>query len=218
MADTTEAVAGPAGRGLAAKSMLMTFFWDFGPAVLGYFGAELLGASTYVSLLAGTVLSGLRLVWVAVRDRRLEPFALFLMIMFGVGLLLTFVTGDVRFVLAKDSATTAVSGLALLGSCVLGRPLVYYAAQRMAVASGRTDFAETADTPVLRRRWYQVSLVWGFGLLAESIVRIVAVYALPLGVAANLSQVLMIAVVAALLTWTIRSGKRLTTASVPAAR
>jgi hypothetical protein len=105
----------------------------------------------------------------------------------------------------------------MVGSCVIGRPLVYHAAKRIAVSSGRQpEFAATAQTPLMRRRWYRISLVWGFGLLAESAVRILAIYVLPLDIAADLSQVLMIAVIAALLFWTIRSAKR--PAPAPAAR
>ncbi|WP_328608749.1 hypothetical protein OG943_06380 [Amycolatopsis sp. NBC_00345] len=224
MADTTEEVAGRtegqtggALRNPATKTMLKTFFWDFGPPVIVYFVAQMFGASTYVALLAGTVVSGARVIWVALRQRQLDPFALFLLIMFGVGLVLTFVTGDVRFMLAKDSATSAAAGLVMVGSCVIGRPLVYYAAKRMAVSSGRqAEFAATAQTPPMRRRWYRISLVWGFGLLAESALRILAIYVLPLNVAADLSQVLLIGVIAALLFWTIRSAKR--AAPAPAAR
>jgi hypothetical protein len=211
----TEGTAGRSLRNPATKAMLKTFFWDFGPPVIVYFLAQLFGASTYVALLAGTVASGARVVWVAARQRQLDPFALFLLVMFGLGLLLTFVTGDVRFMLAKDSATSAFTGLIMVGSCVIGRPLVYYAAKRIAVSAGRqAEFAATAQTPPMRRRWRRISLVWGFGLLAESALRILGIYVLPLNLAADLSQVLQIGVIAALLFWTVRSAKR----PIPAAR
>jgi hypothetical protein len=212
----TEEKTGRSLRNPAAKAMLKTFFWDFGPAVIVYFAAQLFGASTYAALLAATVVSGARVVWVAIRQRRLDPFALFLLIMFGVGLVLTFATGDVRFVLAKDSATSAAAGLVMVGSCVIGRPLVYYAAKRMAKASGQPDFDATAQTAQMRQRWYRVSLVWGCGLLAESALRILGIYLLPLGLAADLSQVLMIVAIGALLLWTFRSAKR--PAPAPASR
>jgi hypothetical protein len=79
------------------------------------FLAELLGASDYVALLAGTVVSGLRMLWVAVRQRRLDPFALFLLALFGAGLVLSFFTGDARFILAKDSTMSCTAGLVLVG-------------------------------------------------------------------------------------------------------
>jgi hypothetical protein len=191
-----------------SRAMVTTLFLDIGLSVIAYFVAQLFGASTYEALLIGTVVSGVRIAWVGVRQRRLDPFALFLMLLFGAGLALTLVTGDVRFLLAKDSATSCTAGLVLLGSCLINRPLAYYAAKRFAAASGAAEFERTAHTDGMRRRWYRVSMVWGVGLLVESGLRVAAIYLLPITVAADLSQVLMIAAIAALLIWTVRSAKR----------
>lgn len=202
---TTNSQPTPTG---AIRAMTTTLGLDLGLPVAAYFLAELLGASTYVSLLAGTVASGLRLGWVALRQRRLDPFAVFLLVLFGAGLALSFVTGDVRFMLAKDAATSCTAGVALLVSCLLNRPLAYYAAQRFAGAAGREQFLATAQTDAMRRRWFLVSLVWGAGLLTDAMLRVTAIYLLPAHAAANLSQVLMIAVYPLLLLWTIRISHR----------
>lgn len=207
---TDNATAKPAhGRAVSpVRAMVTTLFLDVGLSMIAYFVAQLLGASTYESLLIGTIVSGVRIAWVGVRQRRLDPFALFLLLLFGAGLALTLVTGDVRFVLAKDSAMSCTAGLVLLGSCAIGRPLAYYAAKRFSASSGAAEFQRTANTDRMRKRWFQVSLVWGFGLLAEAGLRIAGIYLLPINIAADLSQVLMIAAYVLLLAWTIRSGKR----------
>lgn len=196
-----------------ARAMVTTLFLDIGLSVVAYFLAQLLGASTYESLLIGTIVSGVRIAWVGVRQRRLDPFALFLLLLFGAGLALTVVTGDVRFVLAKDSAMSCTAGLVLLGSCAIGRPLAYYAAKRFSASSGAAEFERTANTDAMRKRWYRVSLVWGCGLLADSALRIAGIYLLPINIAADISQVLMIAAYVLLLGWTIHSGKRLAAAA-----
>jgi len=201
---TTTADSQPAPTG-AIRAMTTTLTLDLGLPVAAYFLAELLGASTYVSLLAGTVASGLRLGWVALRQRRLDPFAIFLLVLFGAGLALSFATGDVRFMLAKDAATSGTAGIALLVSCLINRPLAYYAAQRFAGAAGREQFLATAHTDAMRRRWFLVSLVWGAGLFTDAMLRVTAIYLLPAHTAANLSQALMIAVYPLLLLWTIRT-------------
>lgn len=197
---------GPAARGLVG-----TLFLDIGLSVLAYFAAELLGASTYVALLTGTVVSGLRMLWVAGRQRRVDPFALFLLAMFGAGLALTFLTGDVRFVLAKDSAMSCTAGLVLVVSCLVKRPIAFYAAQRFARSAGSAQYEEFqggAGTGVMRARWVRVSLVWGCSLLAESGLRIAAIYLLPIDVAANFSQALMVTVYAGLFLWTFVTAKK----------
>ena len=73
------------GSTSVTHNMISSLAWDLGPSVAAYYGARALGFSEYVALLAGTVASAGRLLWVAVRDRRVEPFAMFLMVLFGVG-------------------------------------------------------------------------------------------------------------------------------------
>jgi hypothetical protein len=191
-----------------AHRMISALAWDVGPSVAAYYGARALGCSDYVSLLAGTVASALRLIWVAVRDRRVDAFAMFLMVLFGVGLALTFVTGDARFVLVKDSLTSFLAGLFFLGSCALRRPLTYYAAQRFAGPAGAAELRTRFALAAVRRRYYVSSLVWGGGLLLEALLRIPLVLALPIDVAVGASTVLMIVAYTLLVGWTLHFAKR----------
>jgi hypothetical protein len=196
----------------AARAMVLSMLWDIGLPVIAYFAAQLTGMSTYASLLVGTIVSALRMGWVAVRERRLDAFATFLLILFGTGFVLTFITGDVRFLLAKDSVTSGTAGVVFLVSCLINRPLAYYAAKRFAGHAGREEFLSTADTPIMRRRWYLVSLIWGAGLLTDAILRIVAAYTLPIGIAADVSQALMVATFTLLTIWSVRTAKHTTVA------
>jgi len=196
--------------GIAAmpRQLVLSLLWDIGPSVAAYYGARALGCTEYVSLLAGTVAAAVRLGWVAVRDRRLDPFAMFLMVLFGVGLALTFVTGDARFVLVKDSLTSLLAGLFFVGSVALRRPLTYYAAQRFTGAAGQAELRANYTDPSFRRRFYVSSLVWGGGLTLESLLRIPMVFLLPIDTAVGASNVLMIAAYGLLISWTVRSTKR----------
>ncbi|WP_409182825.1 VC0807 family protein [Amycolatopsis sp. VS8301801F10] len=194
-----------------ARTMITTLFLDVGLSVVAYYAANLLGASAYVSLLIGTIVAGARTVWVAVAQRRLDLFSSFLMLLFGLGLGLSFLTGDPRLLLAKESVTTFCAGVALVGSCVLNRPLAYYAARRFAHSAGdeqQREFEATAHDATLRRRWYQLSLVWGLGLTADSVLRIVGVYTLPFDTAAACSQALLVVAFAGLIGWTLLTRKR----------
>jgi hypothetical protein len=188
--------------------MVVSLAGDVGLPIAAYAIAELCGLSTYVSLLAGTVVAAIRMAWVAIRSRRLDVFATFLLILFGVGFLLTFVTGDVRFVLAKDSTTSATAGLVFLGSCIIKRPLAFYAAKRFAGGAGSAEFLATADTPAMRRRWYTVSLVWGVGLITDAALRMTAAYLLPPDTAVNVAQVLTVLAYGLLIGWTVLTAKR----------
>jgi hypothetical protein len=48
--------------------------------------------------------AGLRIVWVAVRDRRLNAFATMMLVIFGIGLILSFVSGDAREATAEAAS------------------------------------------------------------------------------------------------------------------
>lgn len=185
---------------------LLPLVWDVGLPTGAYYLVRASGESPYLSLLAGTVVAGLRVGYVAVSSRKFDGFAAFLLTVFGVGLALAFVTGDARFLLAKDSVTTGVAGLIFLGTCLFGRPLCFYAAGRMlARTPGKRRHWESlwASSKEFRHLMLVMTLVWGFGQLAEAVVRLPLVYLLPIDVMAGLSSAMQIAAYVLLTLWTV---------------
>ncbi|MGH3571052.1 MAG: VC0807 family protein [Pseudonocardiaceae bacterium] len=185
---------------------------DVGLPLLAYYGLHAVGVGDYRALLAGTVVAGLRVAFVALHNRRLDGFAAFLMAVFAVGLALSFATGDARFMLAKDSVGTAVAGLIFLGTCVVGRPMMFYAAQRLsATTSEKRELWNSLwqTKPAFRRGFRLMSVVWGVGLLVEAAVRIPLIYLLPIQVMVGLSTMLQAAAFSLLMTWNMWYGKRM---------
>jgi hypothetical protein len=111
------AAAGPAGQMLHGMGL------DIVMPLVTYYALHAFGADTWIALLASTVVSGVRTLWVAVRERRFNPFSSLMLIVFGVGLVLAFATGDPKLIILKDSAITGVVGLCFLASLFKGRPL-----------------------------------------------------------------------------------------------
>jgi hypothetical protein len=207
---TAPADARPAGSSIFGLIRMMLL--DVGLPLLAYYGLHAVGVSDYRALLAGSVVAGLRVAFVALRNRRLDGFAAFLMSLFAVGLALSFVTGDARFMLAKDSVGTAVAGLIFLGTCVVGRPMMFYAAQRFsATTSEKRAWWNTKwqTSPGFRRGFRVMSVVWGVGLLVEAAVRIPLIYLLPIHVMVGLSTVLQVVAFTLLMVWGGWYGKRM---------
>ncbi|WP_020574787.1 VC0807 family protein [Actinopolymorpha alba] len=202
----------PAGGGAAGiPKVFLSLLWDIGPSIAAYYGCRALGASTYVSLLVGTLVAGVRVAYVALRARRFDAFAAFMVATFGIGLVLSFLTGDEQFLVAKESFGTAAAGLGFLGSCVVGRPLTFYAAQRFSAATTEArDWWERmwATVPGFRRTFLLTSVVWGVTLLVEAAVRIVLAYSLPVDVVVGISPILGIGTFALLITWTVWYARR----------
>ncbi|OZM71096.1 hypothetical protein CFN78_21745 [Amycolatopsis antarctica] len=187
----------------ARSAALFTAAWDIGATVGTYYVLRLAGVSERTALLVAGVLAATRLVWVAIRRRQVTWFAATMLAVFGLGLLLTFLSGDARFLLFKDSILTAGLGLVFLLSAVTGRPLTLSAAQTAQPWwAGRLDemFQHDAD---VRRRMIISAVVWGVALLTEAVLRVPLVYTLPVDVMVAVSDVLLWGTLALVAAWNL---------------
>lgn len=179
--------------------------WDVGLPMVAYYGLHLAGVGDFVALLAATAAAAVRIAWVAVRDRSLNLFATVMLLVFGIGLALAFVSGDVRFLLLKASVGTAAVGLVFLVTAARGRrPLTLAAEQSWAPARAQQIAQEYLTDPHVRRGHRVSSTVWGTGLLAEAAVRVPLVYLLPINVMVGLSTALLLTTFGGLIVWNAR--------------
>lgn len=187
------------------KAMLRGLAWDVGLPVVAFYVLSWLGVSDWAALLTASCLAGLRVIWGIVRERALNPFATVMLIVFGLGLALSFVTGDPRFLLVVKSLVTGAIGLVFLVTALRGRrPLTLAAQQSWSPATADDLACEYAANPAVRRGHRLSSTVWGLGLLAESLLRVPIVYLLPLDVAVGASSALLVVTLLALLCWNAR--------------
>ncbi|MCI2417450.1 hypothetical protein MOQ72_08435 [Saccharopolyspora sp. K220] len=178
---------------------------DIGLPIVAYWACRsAFGLSEEVSLAVGGVVAVGRALFVAVARRRFNGLAAFLAAGMVVSLLLTLVTGNPRLMLAKESVDLGLLGLLALGSCLVGRPLMYALMRRLNVADeaklARWDHLwQTA--PPFRRVFVTLTAVWGSGLLFVSIVRIPLIYSLSVDAMTIVSPVLQWGTIAALIGW-----------------
>ena len=183
--------------------------WDVGLPLVGYYALHLLGVADWPALLVATALAAVRIVWVAVRERSLNLFATIMLVLFGFGVVLALLTGDVRILLLKNSFVTAALALVFLGTVVWGTPLTLAASQSFQPAR-REELRHEYDTDPLVRHGHRVSsTTWGAGLLAEALVRVPLVYLLPVSVMVGVGEVLSIGTLAGLVAWTVWYARRL---------
>ena len=67
--------------------------------------------------------SGLRVGYGAIKSRRLDPFAGYLLLTFGLSLAVGLATTDPKLILVGNTLVNGLGGLIFLGSCVVGTPL-----------------------------------------------------------------------------------------------
>ncbi len=186
------------------RSLLPTLLIDLALPVGGYYLLRQVGVSEWIALAAGGAVSGLVLVVGVVRSRRVDGTAALMFGLFAFGLLTLFLTGDARFVIAKDSLISLALGLVFLGSLLARRPLLLAFVAKTAPAVEE----RYRESPAVRRTVRFATLLWGVGLLVDAALRVPLAYALPVDVMVIGSPALTVVVVAVLVVITRSYAKR----------
>ncbi|MFF6990674.1 VC0807 family protein [Streptomyces sp. NPDC010273] len=158
------------------------------------------GMSTVAALGWSSVVPAVRTVWGVVAERTINAFAALILFVNVVGLLLSFVAGDPRLMLAKDSGISSAVGIGILVSVVMGKPMMTAGMKPFLVKGDPARDAAferlLSGSAAFQRAERRFSLVWGVMLLAECIARIVGVYTLPVDTMVWLGTVVMIGSIA----------------------
>lgn len=161
---------------------------------------EALGMSTFAALAWSSAVPALRTVWSLVRERRANALAALILFVNVVSLLLSFVSGDPRLMLAKDSGVSSTVAIGILVSVVLGKPMMTAGMKPFLVkgdaareaAWGRLMSGTAAGSAAFRGKERVFSAVWGTALLAECVARVVGAYTLPVDTMVWLGSVIMV--------------------------
>ena len=189
----------------ATRPAIRNILLDLAPSLITYYGLRALGASEYVALLSATVIAGVKVGYDAIRARRLDPFAGFMMLNFGLSLAVGLATSDARTLLAGNTLVSGIGGLIFLGSCAVERPLTQVVAARFA----REDAAPQPGERAYRRRTHVLlSAMWGVGLLVGTGLHLLVIFTTPVDVANAVTTVLSIVTTTVLFLATFAIGKR----------
>jgi uncharacterized membrane protein len=183
--------------------VVQTVLVDIAPPLVAYYGLRAAGASEYVALISATVVSGVRVLYGVLKSRRLDPFAGYLLLTFGLSLAVGLTSHDPKTILIGNTFVNGIGGLIFLGSCVIGTPLTQVVGER---------FRKSGDQPVdadrLRRIHVQLSAMWGVGLLVEVAVRLVVIANASVDVANGVNSAITLPVVGSLVLATILITRR----------
>jgi len=165
-----QAPAGPGSadqrRNLAAA--LRPLLIDVGiPVGTYYLLRNAFGVSAWLSLALSSLGPAVRAIAGLVAERRLNLLAAVMLAVNLVGIAASFLTGDPRTMIAKDSIISSVIAFAILGSVVLRRPLM------------STGLKPSAASPRFRRLELLFSTIWVLALLADCAARLAGAYTLP---------------------------------------
>jgi hypothetical protein len=162
------------GRELtAALAGIFSFGVMIGLSQLGMSAGVAIGAGTAITLTAASVLT--------VRDHRsFDSFAGLVLCEIGLSVVLTAVSHDARFILARPAFYTAAAGIYVLATIRAARPFMSEVSKPMAVAGDprRAIAFERAmsESRPFRRAGQAMTLGLGAVLITEAVLRVLVVY------------------------------------------
>lgn len=179
-------------------TMLKPLVLDIGvPLGSYYLLRDGFGVGLVASLMVSSIVPAVRTVVGAARDRSFNGLAGIMLVVNLVGIVLSFVTGDARLMIVKDSALSSVVGISVLIAAATGKPLMS-AGLKPFMTKGKAanvrawERLTAAVDPRFHRAELLFSTIWGVCLLIECVARIVLAFVLPVSTMVWLSTVLLV--------------------------
>jgi hypothetical protein len=154
---------------------------------------DVFGLSLWLSLALTSIPPAVRAVAGFAAERKANLLALLMLAVNLAGIVVSFLSGDPRAMIAKDSLVSSVIAIAILTSVVLCRPLMS-AGLKPFMTKGRPERTAAWDRLAagsrrFRRLELAFSTIWGVTLLADCVARLIGAYTLPVTTMVWLSTV-----------------------------
>ena len=185
-----------AGMGSALAPLLI----DVGVPLGSYYLLHsAFGLSVWLSLALSSVGPAVRAIFGLAAERKLNVLAVLMLVVNLAGIAVSFLTGDPRAMIAKDSVISSVIAFAILASVIARRPLMS-AGLRPFMTQGTPERSAIWDrlaTGSARFRRFELlySTIWGVALLADCAARLVGAYTLPVTTMVWMSTVLTLSAI-----------------------
>jgi intracellular septation protein A len=145
------------------------------------------------------------------RHRRLDALSALVIAGITLSLLAMLGGGGVRFLQLREKLVTGIIGLVFVGSALIRKPLIYELA-RATMRRRSEDEAQQFEALQVhagfRRTMTIMTLVWGFGLLADVAVAVVLVFVLSIREYLIVNPILGYGTMGALSLWSFLYGRR----------
>ncbi len=201
----------PSGNRSQFKSLAPVVVFDIAGPLVVYQLLRSNGHSEVTSLILSGIFPVIGVLLGLTRQRRLDPIGVLVLFGIALGTVVGLATNSAKLLLLEGSVFPTAFALAMLGSLLARRPLMFYfALESMGrdTPKGRTFAQRWHSSPGFRHAFRLMTVVWGVTLLAVAAALIVAVETQSVSTAKTLSNTLPYAAVAILIAWTIAYAKR----------
>ncbi|MFL6428273.1 MAG: VC0807 family protein [Acidobacteriaceae bacterium] len=146
------------------------------------------------------------------RKRRVDAVSILVLAGIVLSLLAFLGGGSVRFLQLRENLVTGIIGLAFLVSAAIGKPLIYQLARASKLRQSQAEaqrFESLRDKQHFRRGMTMMTLVWGFGLLAQTAIACLLVFRMSIPHYLIISPILGYGAMGGLALWTFLYVKRM---------
>lgn len=169
-------------------------------------------ASDVVALALSTVPAIVGTMMTLIRQRSIDLLGAFTLITIGLSIGLTFLTGDARLFLLRESFLTVIFGLICLISLLFPKPLWFYIIRYFTVGNDHEQMVayDTAWKFASFRGYIRtITILWGIVYTVEFLIRLVMVYTLSISQVLVISSIIFYALTILVSIATFRLGARL---------
>ncbi len=165
------------------------------------------GVATVPALTAGAIFPVGNIARKFIVSRSVDLVGAIVLLFLAIGVTSSLLSGNVLFVLVKESFITGLVGLLFLSSLLWKRPIIFYFARQVMEAESAERLAWWNDLwqhARFRRTMRIMTTVWGVGYVLEAAIRVVCALTLTPGAVVILSPILGIGTTVGLIVWTGR--------------
>jgi hypothetical protein len=155
------------------------------------------------------------IVWSVIefgRKRRVDAVSILVLAGIVLSLLAFLGGGSARFLQLRENLVTGLIGLVFLGSAAIGRPLIYQLARAGKLRKSQAEaeqFEALRDKQHFRHGMTIMTLVWGFGLLVQTMVACLLVFRISIRHYLLVSPIIGYGTMGGLALWTFWYVKRM---------
>ncbi|MGH7023650.1 MAG: VC0807 family protein [Caulobacteraceae bacterium] len=145
------------------------------------------------------------------RHRRVDFISVFVLAGIALSLIAFFGGGSAKFLQLRERLVGGIIALVFLGSAAIGKPIIYQLARagmRRSNSAELAGFEARRDDPRFRRVMNIMTLVWGFGLLADTVAGVVMVMTMSIREYMIAGRILGYVTMGALALWTFWYARR----------
>jgi hypothetical protein len=198
----------PAERGFSLRSVVPTLLFDVLAPYVTYsmVKAYLPGVTEVGALGASGIIPAVYGMYAIIRSRHIDIIGAVVLIGIAVSIIATFVGGDPKLLLIRESFVTGALGLVCLLSLLWPRPLMFYVGRQFSAGQDPVEierFNALWVRPGARQVFRILTIVWGLGYLGEFALRILMVQILSIPENMAVGPLVFNGITIGLIVWTV---------------